>query len=249
MKKNTFLYLMLYDLFVQSAILLFCLIIVLLGKAGMKEYLVTIMDVLFVMLPGFILGPAFLSYMEQDSFYTFCFSRKRFYRYQVFLSVIRAAELAVIRAGYQYAMQREFIYSFLEDTEDTISMYHAVSFIELFVTNICMFTLLNLWYLILSTVTVNFYFIKGIKGGNSPQLRLRIECQKEKHPKGYPILAVVLKLVSFALMMGACLLIIHYYQIEMQTTLFVRMLVLAGLVVACGILYLIGKKRYCPEYI
>ena len=248
-KKNTFLYLMWHDLFIPLGTLLFCLFLVLLVKVGRMEFSAHMMDILFVMLAGIMLGPTCLSYMKQSSFLTFHFNRKRFYRYQALLSVIRAVELAVIRAGYQYGMQREFMYAFLEDTEDTIFMYHSVSFIELFVTNICIFTLINLWYLILNTLTVNFYLIKGGNGEISPQLRLRINCQKEKHLTRYCILTVVSKIVSFIVMVAVCLLIIYYYQVEMQTTPAVRLLVLAGLVVICGILYLIGKKRYCPEYI
>jgi hypothetical protein len=62
-------------------------------------------------------------------------------------------------------------------------------------------------------------------------------------------LAVLCKIVGYVAVVALGVIILYCYQFELQSGLLARMLVIAGLFVVCGILYLIGKRRYCPEYI
>ena len=155
--------------------------------------------------------------------------------------------LAFVRAIYQYGMQDEFIKYIFEDAEEGIT--YSVPFIELLLTNICIFTLVNICYLILNTFTINSSLLKVDNEELSPQLKLRMECRKEKHPKVYTIKVIVTKIVLYVLMFMFSLLTITHYEIQLQSPLRFRMGILAGIIVACVVMYFIGKKRYCPKYI
>ena len=193
-KKSTFLYLMWCDLFIQLGIMLFSLAIIMVLRLWLKDESTINIEVLFVTINGYLVGRDCFSLKKQNSFFTFQFSRKRFYRYQIFLGIIRAVVLAFVRAIYQYGMQDEFIKYIFEDAEEGIT--YSVPFIELLLTNICIFTLVNICYLILNTFTINSSLLKVDNEELSPQLKLRMERRKEKHPKVYTIKVIVTVVVK-----------------------------------------------------
>jgi hypothetical protein len=247
MKKNRiFIYMMWQDLLLQMGMLLFVLLIALVMYAARGELRVLELDIMVLILPVLMIGPMCLSYGEMEKFFTFHYSRRRFYRYQVWLSILRAAEMGVVWTTYHFVWQKNFIYEFMEDTDDTISMYHSVSFWELLLTNFAIFFMINLLQLVLQTLTVNF-FLLGTR--ETSPLTQRIRQREIEHPMASKALAVLCKIVGYVAVVALSMIILYCYQFELQSGLPARMLVIAGLFVVCGILYLIGKRRYCPEYI
>lgn len=241
-KKQMFLFLIWHDLLEQLGKIAVCMGFIL--SFGVATDVVSLTDNLFVIVMT-VIG---LGYFEFDAFLTLRFCRKRFYQYQVMLSAMRALELACVRSVYQVVWQSDFVHYFIEDTGETLAMYHSVSFLELFITNTCIFVLVGLVHLITKTWMVNPIMAIGIDAV-SPQKKLRIQQQKERNPVKWRVLVVVSKMIGLVVVVAADLSIIYYYKIEMQADLAIRLMVLAGLIIICGILYLIGRKRYRPEYV
>lgn len=186
-----------------------------------------------------------IGYEGMEQFQSFQFCRKRIYQYEVIISIISAVVLAFVRAMYQTICYKEIVRYFAEDT--VVTEYHRVPFLELFITSVCIFIVMNLTNLILHTMTIHFlpYYAKG----ESLQLKQRVRERKEQSSiKGgifTPISIVAAWIVWSLALLGTIL----YYELEMRVDLPIRIGVIMALVVVCVILYMVGKKRFKPEYI
>ena len=210
---------------------------------------VIFVDFLLVMVLMSMTSPLWQSSFRYEEFQMFHFTRKRFYRYQVLLCILRAAEVALVRTGYQLMLREKFIEYYMEERDTTIAMYRRVPFWELFVSSLCIVFIFNMIYLIGNTWTFNFYSVTGVDKGVSPQNRWRIAQQREKHPKRQKGASLAIKVVNFVGVVTVCVLMIDYYAEQMLRPRSFRLGILAGLIAVCIGLYFVGKKRYKPEYI
>lgn len=215
--------------------------------------LIKIINLPFQMIEIFVLAgctPAtcFMStigYEGIEQFQTFQFCRKKCYQYEVTISIVSAAVLAFIRAMYQSIFYKEIVRYFAEDT--AVNEYHQVPFLELFITSVCIFIVLNLTNLVLHTMTIPFlpYYEKG----NTLQLKQRVRERKEQSSIKWKIFTPISIVAAWIVWALALLGTVLYYDLEMRSALPLRILVIVALAVVCVILYMVGKKRFRPEYI
>lgn len=216
--------------------------------------LVKIFDNSLLMIEGFLLTfclPAtglqrsVIGYEGLEQFQTFQFCRKQHYQYEVIICIVGATVLALARAIYQSICYKEIVRYITEDT--VITEYHQVPFFELFISSACIFMAMNLTKLILDTMSIHFfpYYAKG----ESLQLKQRVQERKEQSSLKWkiitPISIVAVWIAWFVVLFG----MLAYYELQIQVDLPIRIGVIMVLLVVCVILYLIGKKRYRPEYI
>ena len=76
---------------------------------------VIFVDFLLVMVLMSMTSPLWQSSFRYEEFQMFHFTRKRFFRYQILLSILRAAEVALVRTGYQLMMREKFIEYYMEE--------------------------------------------------------------------------------------------------------------------------------------
>lgn len=212
-----------------------------------KDYSTNIMDLETFMTAILVLNvSASLSSQQYEQYITFRFCRKKFYHEQVILCIIRAAFISLLRTLLQFINYNEYVQAFIEDTTNTPDLYHPVSFPELFFTNLCAFLLVYLIFLVNSSHTITIALNKIAK---SPQLQLRIQLKKEQHKTLHTCLTIVIKTVSFILLIAWILGLLIYHQMQLQNSLSERMTALGVVIVLCGIVYLHGRRRFCPKYV
>lgn len=183
--------------------------------------------------------------IEYKQFQTFLFCRKRFFQYQTGLCVLKSVILAFVRALYQTIIYQGNTGSLMEDIED-VAYYH-VSFLELFITSICFFVLLNFVDLVLHTVPISFLPLQ--EKVISLQLKQRIQARKEQSSKEKKVFTAIFVMVGWIIWAATFVGIAMYYDAEIRLDMPVRIGVIVVSFVVCVILYMIGKKRYCPEYV
>ena len=157
-KRSTFIYLLLHDLMFQTLLLLLMGgMFGILYRCTDSSESVIFVDVLLVMVLMSMTSPFLQIGFRYEEFQMFHFTRKRFYRYQVLLCILRAAEVALVRTGYQLMLREKFIEYYMEERDTTIAMYHRVPFWELFVSSLCIVFIFNMIYLIGNTWNFNRY--------------------------------------------------------------------------------------------
>lgn len=188
------------------------------------------------------------SYMKYDKYITFGFCRKKFYKEQVILSIVRAVIISALQTTVQTIYYTDFAQSFAEGFETNLNKYHPVPPLELFGINFCMLTLLHFLFLINSTVTYNFMF-RLVQDGKSPQLSQRIQ-QKKERPKIFRVFFnTVYVLVSIIVLILCCIMLITYYETVISSTFLERTAYTAVIIVISVAMYFIGRFRFCPKYI
>ena len=249
---RTFTHLAVTDLVVQSFILIIMSAVfgVLYWKLGAG--VIGIADTILILVFMLFGSTDVYSSLRYGEFQMFHFTRKRFYRYQVLLSLLLAAEVGTVRAVYQFLFRESFIEYYIEDTDLVREAFGQIpAWWELLLTNLCLFAIINMIQLLGNTWTFKFFFINytNAKDGTSLQNRFRKNENKEKNAKlwkwknyGTDVLGYVFGVVIVCFMGG-------YYEQQLQHSFWVRMIMLGVLVVIWVGLYFIGKHRYKPEYI
>ena len=187
-----------------------------------------------------------LSYQKYEQYITFGFCRRKFYHEQVILCGIRAALLSLFRSIGQFIHYNEYVQTLIKDTTETADMYHPIAFSELFFTNLCLFFLIGLIFLANSSHTIT---IAANKITKSPQLQLRIQLKKEKNKFFFTCLTVIVKTISFILIIAGLIGLIFYHQMQLQNSLSTRMTALFIVIVLCIVIYLDGRWRFRPKYV
>ena len=187
-----------------------------------------------------------LSYNRYNQYITFGFSRRKFYREQIVNCIIRAVVLGVFRATIQWIYVLDYVKQYYWEGDGF--MYQKVPYMELFLTNFCGFIIIQMILLISSTARIDFSIGNLVKG-QSPQLKQRICQQKKKLGFFRGILVVFIKSIGFLMMILCVVFVFGYYQLQMTKPLLYRIEAIGIMGVVSVILYLIGKKRFRPEYI
>lgn len=188
------------------------------------------------------------SYMKYDKYIDFGFCRKKFYKEQVILSLIRAALISVFQTAVQTIYYAEFAQVFAGGEEEIFNTYHPVSAIELFIINFCMLTLFHLLFLINSTGTNNF-LLRFAHNGKSPQLNQRIQKKKERIKIFRVFFNIVSLLVSTIVLVLCAMAFLTHYETVISFTFLERMAYTAIMVVLSIAMYFVGRLRFRPKYI
>ena len=183
-------------------------------------------------------------YNKYHQYITFGFDRRKFFREQVVSLLIRAGVMSIFRASVQWIYVEQYIQEFF--MEESIR-YHKVTFMEMIVTNLCMFILLELFLMVNSTAKIDILI--GNFRGQSPRLKERIEEQKRKLKGLRTVLAIFIKTIGFIMFVVGGTMSYGYYSAQMTKPLLYRVEVIGGMMVLSLILYFIGKKRFSPKYI
>lgn len=176
----------------------------------------------------------------------FCFCRRTCYKQQVMFSLLRSLWIAFLYASFECWSYQASVSDYAQDTGKVATIFHQVSWMELFLSNLFIFFL---FYLIqLSNVSQMFSIILN-KKGETLQLKLRTQMAKKKYKGGYTVLNILVKVISFILFIGYIVGIQLYYRMQLQVTLSTRMIMMGSLILLCGVTYLYGKHRFQPRYI
>lgn len=212
------------------------------GRAQMSS--VTTMDII-VIINYFIFSDS-LSYSRYHQYITFGFSRRKFYKEQIINGIIRGTILSIYRSAIQWIYAETYIQAFFFQEEELT--YAKVPFIELFITNLCFFILIQLVLLLTSTAKIDLA-IGNINKGYSPQLKQRIQEQKNRLGGFRNVLTIFIKMTSFIMMMFCSIFMFGYYEIQLTNPLSHRIIPIIIMLFTSLILYLLGKNRFRPEYI
>ncbi len=203
-----------------------------------------------------IFNMVLLAYKPSDMFGQYMslgYSRKKFYKSQIVMTLIHSMIFAAFRTIIQYAFYDEYVKMFMEDTDHTADMYHRVSIPELFVTNVLVF----LVFLMIGVLSVAI----GIKGMNMAQkadvtlqLKYRMSNRNNKY-KGTlgKVVKMFIKPLGFicalALLVVIELSAVMYYWFQMIYEPVYRIGIMTGIFIVFGIMYLVGKCLYKPKFV
>ncbi|MBR1866864.1 MAG: hypothetical protein IJ801_10235 [Lachnospiraceae bacterium] len=246
MHNKTLWYLMRGDaikvIFLDVIFAVFCYIVAAKLGAGNPVYLEMLISTLF-----FATSSEEQSFMQYGQYITFGFCRKRFYREQVAICGVRAAILSLVCSAVQYLCHDSYVLYFMEDTEDVPALYHRVFPGEIFLTDMLFFFLLCLILLLASTQVVQFaWFASAYR---SPQLKYRIQMAMEQTKWIRNGWSVFVKLGIWIVVVAVEMGFVYYHYVQMTMGFPVRLGCMAGMAAVSICLYLVGKKRFVPEYI
>ena len=186
--------------------------------------------------------------MSLREYINFGFCRKKYYREQIVVCGIRAMFYAVIRSTIHTIFYKDFVTDLIAGTDGNASLYHPVSFVELFLGDFLGCYLLFLFMFVTNSFLVSFA-VSVNTTERTPQLLYR-RTEKKKKQKGlYKITVVIKKCIGFILLVAAMVGLQRYYVFQLQSEWKTRMLVIGGLAVLCVVFYLYGKRRYQPKYV
>lgn len=247
MKKHKLLYYhTLHDIIYLALLLLFVICFSFACKfLALENDTFTIID-LFLIITVILNGSTTQSLQNYPRYLTFQFSRRKFFREQVILSLLRSMFLSLFRTLWLELFYENYVEFFLSDTDNTPAMFHAVPFVELFLTNMVIFLLLYLILLVNSTNTIAITFTRY---EHSPQLQLRIQNQKEQHKISRNVCTVIVKTLSFVGVVALTIGLSVCYEYQLQSTLINRLPIMIVPFVLCILFYFIGRTRFSPKYI
>lgn len=211
-----------------------------------RESWVYLLDIVFVSVLNYS-GSTGYSFMHYGRYMNFGFCRKRFYREQVLLSVVRGSIYALARTVLQMVYREEYIVSLVRDTPYTADMYGQIPVVELFVFNLGFFVLLNL--ILLVTIPCRLYpFISN--GEDTPQIKYRKQLTKSNNPSIWKAGTVIVKICGGILIIAFSIIISYpdfVYQIYNKASF--RQASVLVMLVLCIICILLGRKKFRPENI
>lgn len=245
MKNNMFKFFLVSDVIYQVTILSILYIMVLFFSRKGESWLY-VSDILFVSVLHYS-GSTGFSYMNHARYMNFGFCRKRFYREQVLLSVVRGGIYALVRTIVQAVCRDEYLTALVKDTQYSAEMYEQVPVTAMFIMNFGFFVLLNL--ILLVTVTCKVYPFVYL-GEGSLQLKYRRQSAKNRNPLAWKTKVVMAKIGGLAVIIGFSLLLAYpgfVYQMYSETS--ARLVAVTVSFMLCIICIFIGKKRFRPENI
>lgn len=247
-KRNKLLWYQLrQDTTIMLLLLAICIFIMCIGNMITKNTIPLAPENIPIIAMVVFCNSATLSYQKLGEYTTLGFCRRKFYHEQVILCLLRAMLLSLFFSIYEFINYNHLVNYFIKDTTDSPSMYHPIPLMELFLTNMCIFALLYLIYLVNISHTISIIFIN--KSEKTLQLQLRKQMKKQKYKWFYRLLTGVVKCISFVLLVGYLVGFQLYYQIQMQSSLSTRMIVLGIFAGLCVVVYLDGRWRFRPKYV
>ena len=184
--------------------------------------------------------------MPLKEYFHFGFCRKEYYKMQIALCAIRAGIYAIIRSMIHTLFYSEFVADLIGGTNEMASLYHSVSFVELFLGNFFGFFLMMLFSLATNSFLVS---MTPINNEITPQLLYRREEKKKKNTSLFKVMSVVKNCVWFLVVVAAGLGMEVYYEFQISSAFEMRILVMGMLAVCCVLIYFYGKRRYQPKYV
>lgn len=244
MKNKMLKFFMVSDIIYQViTISILCLAVLFLLK-GENLYLV---DIMFITVLNYS-GATGFSFMHYNRYMNFGFCRKRFYREQVLLSVVRGGIYALVRTALQIMYNEEYISSLTEGTSYTADMYSRASAAGMFLFNLGLFVLISLMLLV--TMPCLIYPFISVAEEESVQIKYRRQLAKSRNPFWWTAGTIIVKSCGGIVIMGLSMLIgyagiVHqlYSEGSFRRNATVVMLVL------CIICILIGRRKFRPENI
>lgn len=194
---------------------------------------------------GFVFMAGTQSYQKYNLYITFGFCRKKFYREQCVLTPIRAAVAAIERTALQVMCYEEYVYEFTDGNVTEMIKYHPVSGIELFFSNMIIFSLVNIVLVITSTMYANTLISK--EEGKTPRQKLVLEQRKQKG--GYRFRNILGWGGQYFLLVILAVLLPAHYELQITNGGRERMVIVVALLILCVAAFVMGKRRYKPEYI
>lgn len=203
-----------------------------------NEFNIMAFDV--IMMNGIFFGSLIRAQLEEHMNFAFC--RKSILKKQLILSLAKAVCLSIARTCIQVVFYNDFVEMFMEDTDHTLSMYHRVPMLELFVVNVMVFMILYMITVILATSCRK---LLSQQPSNTPQLRLRATDEKKFNIIVKAIIYVAALIALVAVEMG----VLAYYWFQMLYQPVYRVLITLGIAVLLAVMCYIAKRRYSPSYI
>lgn len=180
--------------------------------------------------------------VQLEEHMNFAFCRKSILKKQLILSLAKAICLSIARTYIQVAFYNDFVKMFMEDTNHTLSMYHRVPMLELFVVNVMIFMILYMITVILATSCRK---LLAQEPSNTPQLKLRATDEKKFNIAVKAIIYVTALIALVAVEMG----VVGYYWLQMLYQPVYRLIITLGIAALLAVMCYIAKHRYSPRYI
>lgn len=192
-----------------------------------------------IMMNGIFFGRVIHGQIEQHMNFAFC--RKSILKKQLILSVVKSVLLSIVRTCIQIIFYDNFVEMFMEDTDHTLSMYHRVPVVELFVGNFMVFMILYIVNVILATS--NRFVSQQI--ADTPQLRWRTANKKKLNI----ILKAIIFVAAIILLVAVEFGVVAYYWFQMIYPFAYRLLISLGIAALLAAICYLAKRRYSPNYI
>ncbi len=180
---------------------------------------------------------------------TFDFSRKRFFKNCLLGCFGGSIVYALCRSTVHAAFFKEYVEMFRDGTDRTVAMYHAVPFIELFLSNLMMFmaiSLLLMWDMAKEAPFIVSWF--GREGEMSLQMSVRHQQFKNRKTLLWRIWKVLRKVIAFIVTIVGIVGVAAIYEFQMLHGIGSRMLILGIEVAIVALFGFLAKRRYKPEY-
>ncbi len=203
-----------------------------------KEFNIILFDML--MINGVFFGSLIQVQLEEHMNFGFC--RKSILKNQLILGLTNAVCISLVKTYIQVAFYNDFVQMFMEGTDHTLSMYHRVPAIELFIVNVMIFMILYMVTIILATSCRK---ILSHQPSNTPQLRFRADNEKKLNI----ILKTIIFLVAIIVVVTVTMGISAYYWFQMLYQPVYRLLAALGIAAVLAGMCYIAKRRYSPRYI
>lgn len=188
------------------------------------------------------------SYMKHNEYITFGFSRKRFYKEQVLICLLREALVSIFIVVMHGICYVDLIKLYSEGVQEKMEMYHRIPVVEDFLLSFCMLVAVNLVFLIKTTWIHRSHNKMLKKMSISPRLAYRIQEKKEKKIV-YRVSDVLYHIGNVIFLFVVLILYILSQEMLFRSTSIYRLGVIAVLIIIGVVLYFIGRARFKPEYI
>jgi len=147
-----------------------------------KDGDITTLDTWFILC--LLINAGTQSCQKYNQYITFGYCRGKFYREQCVLSLVRGGIVAAFRTLVQIFFCENYIQVYTFGMEEDVSLYHQVSWIELFFTNFIIFLLVNMLFVLASTMYANSFVSKS----EGKTLQQKVIQERKKHSSSnYPL--------------------------------------------------------------
>lgn len=215
-------------------------------------------DGFIVMTDIMLFNMILFSYSPQEElgmYMEFGFSRSRYFKEQIILTVVRSCVMAAVRTAIQVLFYDSYVIEFMEDTDHTISMYNRPNAIELFICNIIIFMVVYMLIHILTAMGKNSVIgsVAGDKKGATLQIKYRNICKEAKCgniKRKLVKLMTPLKFIATVIFVVIIeLSIFALYWFQMLHSFVYRFAIMVGIFALFMILFFIGKYLYKPKFV
>lgn len=179
----------------------------------------------------------------------FDFSRKRFFKNNLTGCFGGSVVFALSRSVIHTVFYKEYVEMFRDGTDRVASMYHAIPFVEMFVSNLLLFmaiSMLLMWDMAKEAPFIVSWF--GREEEMSLQMSIRHQQFKNRKTLPWRIWKKLRKIIAFIVEIAGIIGVVFIYEFQMLHGIGVRILILVAEAIVVLLIGFLAKRRYKPEY-